>query len=59
VIGVETDMLFPIVEQASIASACEHNALPTRFVCLTALEGHDAFLIDIAHFGGAIRDFLR
>jgi len=32
VIGVESDMLFQIQEQAAIAQAFEHNAIPTRFV---------------------------
>jgi homoserine O-acetyltransferase len=34
VIGVESDMLFAIAEQASIAVAFEHNATPTRFARL-------------------------
>jgi homoserine O-acetyltransferase len=58
VVGVETDMLFPIEEQAAIAAAFESNAEPTRFARLSSLEGHDAFLIDIPHFGGEIRSFL-
>ncbi|MGA2025412.1 MAG: homoserine O-acetyltransferase [Steroidobacteraceae bacterium] len=58
VIGVESDMLFPIDEQAAIAEAFERNAVPTRFARLSSLEGHDAFLLDIAHFGGEIRSFL-
>jgi homoserine O-acetyltransferase len=58
VIGVESDMLFPIEEQAAIAEAFKHNAVPTRFARLSSLEGHDAFLIDIAHFGDEIRSFL-
>jgi len=58
VIGVESDMLFPIDEQAAIAEAFERNAVPTRFARLSSLEGHDAFLIDIPHFCGEIRSFL-
>jgi homoserine O-acetyltransferase/O-succinyltransferase len=58
VIGVESDMLFPTHEQAAIAEAFQSNAVPTRFVRLTSLEGHDAFLIDIPRFGDAIRGFL-
>jgi homoserine O-acetyltransferase/O-succinyltransferase len=58
IIGVETDMLFPIAEQAAIAEAFERNAMPTRFARLNSLEGHDAFLIDIPQFGGEIRNFL-
>jgi homoserine O-acetyltransferase len=58
VLGVESDMLFPIYEQAGIAEAFEQNGLPTRFVRLPSLEGHDAFLVDIPRFGAEIRRFL-
>jgi len=58
VIGVESDMLFQIQEQAAIAQAFEHNAVPTRFVRMPSLEGHDSFLIDIARFGGELHSFL-
>ena len=58
VIGVESDMLFQIQEQAAIAQAFEQNAVPTRFVRMPSLEGHDSFLIDIPRFGGELRSFL-
>ena len=58
VIGVESDMLFQIEQQAAIAQAFEHNAVPTRFVRMPSLEGHDSFLIDIPRFGGELRSFL-
>jgi homoserine O-acetyltransferase len=58
VIGVESDMLFPIHEQAAIAQAFEQNAVPTHFVRLPSLEGHDAFLVDIPRFSSEIRRFL-
>ena len=57
-IGVESDMLFAIGEQASIAVAFEHNATPTRFARLPSLEGHDSFLMDIPRFDAEIRGFL-
>lgn len=58
VIGVESDMLFPIHEQAMIAAALEAGRVPTRFARLPSLEGHDAFLVDIPHFDAEIRAFL-
>ena len=58
VIGVESDMLFAIGEQASIAVAFEHNATSTRFARLPSLEGHDSFLVDIPRFDAEIRSFL-
>ena len=57
-IGVESDMLFAIGEQASIAVAFEHNGMPTRFARLPSLEGHDSFLVDIPRFDAEIRSFL-
>jgi homoserine O-acetyltransferase len=58
VIGVESDMLYPIHEQAAIAEAFEQNGITTRFVRMASLEGHDAFLVDIPRFDAEIRRFL-
>ena len=58
VIGVETDMLFAIQEQAAIAVAFEQNGTATRFARLPSLEGHDAFLVDIPRFDAEVRAFL-
>jgi homoserine O-acetyltransferase len=59
VIGVESDLLFAIQEQAAIAEAFERQGVRTRFVRLSSLEGHDAFLVDLASFDAEIRAFLR
>jgi homoserine O-acetyltransferase len=58
VIGVESDMLFPIHEQAAIAEALSAAGVDTRFARLPSLEGHDAFLVDIPRFDAEIRAFL-
>jgi len=58
VIGVESDMLFAIQEQAAIAVAFEQNGTATRFARLPSLEGHDAFLVDIPRFDAEVRAFL-
>ena len=58
VIGVESDMLFPIHEQAAIAEALVDAGVNTRFARLPSLEGHDAFLVDIPRFDAEIRAFL-
>jgi homoserine O-acetyltransferase len=58
VIGVESDMLYPIHEQAAIAEALEQSGTPTRFARMPSLEGHDAFLVDIPRFDAEIRAFL-
>ncbi len=58
VLGVESDLLFPIHEQAEIAEALQASAIPTRFSRLPSLEGHDAFLVDISRFDSEVRAFL-
>lgn len=58
VIGVESDMLFPIHEQAAITEALTAAGVTTRFARLPSLEGHDAFLVDIPRFDAEIRAFL-
>ena len=59
VIGVETDLLFTISEQRSLARAFETAGVTTRFAPLQCIEGHDSFLIDIERFGREIRGFLN
>jgi homoserine O-acetyltransferase/O-succinyltransferase len=58
VIGVESDMLFPLHEQAAIVELLKQVSVPTRFARLPSLEGHDAFLVDIPRFDAEIRAFL-
>ena len=58
VIGVETDFLFAITEQAQIAADMRAAGIDTRFAELSSVEGHDAFLVDLPRFDAAIRGFL-
>jgi homoserine O-acetyltransferase/O-succinyltransferase len=58
VLGVESDFLYPIHEQAAIAEAFEQAGVNVRFTRLPSIEGHDAFLVDIPRFDAAIRAFL-
>jgi homoserine O-acetyltransferase len=58
VIGVESDLLFPIAEQRQIARALEEAGVRTRFAALSCIEGHDSFLIDIERFGCELHPFL-
>lgn len=59
VVGVETDILFPIPEQRALATTLRDAGVHTRFEALPSIEGHDAFLVDIPRFGAVIGDFLR
>jgi homoserine O-acetyltransferase len=59
VIGVESDFLFSIEEQAGIAAHLSAAGVATTFARLPSIEGHDAFLVDHARFDAAIRSFLN
>jgi len=58
VIGVSTDILFPLTQQQQIADGLRAGGAEVDFVALDSPQGHDAFLVDIARFGAAIRGFL-
>ncbi|MDE3141138.1 MAG: homoserine O-acetyltransferase, partial [Pseudomonadota bacterium] len=58
VIGVETDILFPIEQQKVIADGLAASGARVRFEALDSPQGHDAFLVDTERFGAAIRAFL-
>ena len=60
VIGVETDMLFPIEQQREIADHLRAAGRATvEYHAFPSLQGHDAFLVDLARFEPAIGNFLR
>ncbi len=59
VIGVETDILFPLYQQVALAEGLREQGVPVVFHALPSIQGHDAFLVDIDRFGPAIHDFLR
>jgi homoserine O-acetyltransferase/O-succinyltransferase len=58
IIGVESDMLFSIGEQATLAKAFTEAGVDTHYAPLDCLEGHDSFLVDIKRFGREISGFL-
>jgi homoserine O-acetyltransferase len=59
VMGVTTDILFPIHQQRELArllkAAGNNNVV---YYELDSIFGHDTFLIDIDNVGSAIREFL-
>jgi len=59
VIGVESDFLFAIDEQAWIAAQLDKAGVDTQFARLPCIEGHDAFLVDLPRFDAAVRGFLN
>ncbi|MGH8114214.1 MAG: homoserine O-acetyltransferase MetX [Rhodanobacteraceae bacterium] len=58
VIGVETDILFPIEQQQQLAEDLRTTGTETTFVGLDSPQGHDAFLVDTGRFGAAIGTFM-
>jgi homoserine O-acetyltransferase len=58
VIGVETDLLFPIEQQQEIAGGLRDAGSEVEFHAFPSLQGHDAFLVDLPRFEPAIAGFL-
>ena len=59
VIGVSTDILFPLQQQEQIAEGLQAAGARVEFVALDSPQGHDAFLVDIEHYSPAIGGFLN
>ena len=58
VVGVDSDILFPLHQQQALAEALSRAGVETRFVDLPSKQGHDSFLVDMEHFRPAIGEFL-
>ncbi len=58
VIGVASDILFPLHQQQEIASFLTNCGTPTQFAPLPSIQGHDAFLVDMENFGPTIARYL-
>lgn len=59
IIGVETDLLFPIEQQQELAEGLSSGGRPVKLARLNSLQGHDSFLVDMDQFRPVIGDFLR
>ncbi|MDW2982475.1 MAG: homoserine O-acetyltransferase [Rhodanobacter sp.] len=59
VIGVSTDILFPLQQQEQIAEGLQAAGAQVEFVALDSPQGHDAFLVDIDNYSRAIGGFLN
>jgi homoserine O-acetyltransferase len=58
VVGVTTDLLFPVHQQEEVARILREWGRDCRFVRIDSVYGHDAFLIDVDRFGRIVRSFL-
>jgi homoserine O-acetyltransferase len=63
IIGVETDLLFPIEQQQELADGLRVNPSggerEVHFARMPSLQGHDSFLVDMDRFRPVIGDFLK
>jgi homoserine acetyltransferase len=59
VLGVKTDILFPLTQQKDLAAALEASGNDVAYQALPSVQGHDAFLADVPTFGKPIRKWLQ
>ncbi len=58
VIGVESDLLFPVRQQAALAEALREAGREVVYHHFPSVHGHDSFLVDINRFTPPLREFL-
>ncbi|KAK7751151.1 Serine O-succinyltransferase [Diatrype stigma] len=62
VMGVASDILFPAWQQREVANALRlagnRNVAHVELSEEQSMFGHDTFLLDLKHVGGAVKDFL-
>ncbi|MCP4186376.1 MAG: homoserine O-acetyltransferase [Gammaproteobacteria bacterium] len=58
VIGVTTDILFPLWQQKEIADSLQRTDTEVDYIEIDSVNGHDAFLVDSDHFSPVVRRFL-
>ena len=58
VIGVKSDILFPVWQQRELAGLLEGADVTVTYVELDSPYGHDTFLIEVDRVGAALRDLL-
>lgn len=58
VIGVPTDILFPVEQQRELVQALKTAGGQAELIVLDSIQGHDAFLVDLERFGPAVGGFM-
>ncbi len=59
IIGVNTDILFPVHQQEEIATALKANNVDVEYHAFPSIQGHDAFLVDYDRFYPTVEKFLK
>jgi homoserine O-acetyltransferase len=57
IIGVTSDVLFPLYQQEEMANTLRQAGHRAQFACLPSINGHDSFLIDRERFAPVMREF--
>lgn len=57
VVGVESDSLFPLHQQRTLADLLCELGRDVEFVAMPSVQGHDAFLVDRDRFAPVLRGF--
>jgi homoserine O-acetyltransferase len=59
VLGISSDMLYPIYQQRQIHQLLARHGTPTELVEIESPHGHDAFLINLDQVAEPIGTFLE
>jgi homoserine O-acetyltransferase len=59
IIGVDTDILFPIEQQRELARELDKGDREVQLFALPSIQGHDAFLVDMDRFRPVLCDFFN
>ncbi len=59
VIGVDSDILFPLHQQSELVAAFSANGIRSKLVKLPSDQGHDAFLVDYQRFKPAVANYFK
>ncbi len=57
VIGVESDILFPLEQQQEIVAGLQKAGREADLVVLPSIQGHDSFLVDAERFSPVVQEF--
>ena len=57
-LGISSDMLYPIYQQQQIHQLLARHGTPAEYVEIDSPHGHDAFLIDLDQVAEPIGTFL-
>ena len=58
IIGVRSDILFPIDQQEDLFLGMKASNIDVQFEILDSIQGHDSFLVDEENFSGVVKKFL-